>query len=116
MNAGEERQRRFREFEQGAFNIMKLALAWDVTPALAVQVKADIGRSITPEVREEMLCYTDKIEILVDGSQWYTRHGWFWRQRTLHKRITAEITFEPYRTSLSVWTDPKVIGGVVCFR
>jgi hypothetical protein len=112
----QERQRRFEEFDRSVFNILKLALHYDLTPELFAQVKKDIRLAVTPEARAEMLLYTDKIKITVTGRQWYFRHGWFWRKKTLHKHLTAEIVFEPYKSTLSVWTDPKAPDGIVCFQ
>jgi hypothetical protein len=112
----EERQERFREFDRGALNIMKLALAYDLTPTLFAQVESDIRRSITPYCRVEMLLYTDKIDIVVSGRTSVRRHGWLWRKRTVYKYLNADIIFEPYKSSLSVWTDPTAPGGIVCFQ
>lgn len=112
----EERQSRFREFDRGAFNIMKLALARDLTPELYAEVEKDIRLTMPPAARVEMLLYTDKIDIVISGNSHINRHGWLWKQKTVHKYMTAQITFEPYRANLSVWTDPEAPDGIVCFQ
>lgn len=114
MNALDERQQSFREFDKGVFNILKLALAYDMTQDLFNQVEKDIRLTIPRKAAKEMLLYTDKIEIYVSGRQW--KIGWWWGKRTLWKHINATITFEPYSTSLAAWTDPKEPGGIVCFQ
>lgn len=114
MAALDERQQAFREFDKGAFNILKLALARDMTQDLFDQVARDIRTTIPPKARKEMLCYTKEIEIYVSGSQRQT--GWWWGKKTTWKHITAEITFDPYCSRLSAWTDPKALDGIVLFQ
>ena len=101
MTALDERQTAFREMDAGGFNILNLAIAHDIRTTLP------------PNARKEMLAYTKEIEIYVSGSQW--RYGWPWN-RKMHKHISADITFNPYKATLSCWTDPKEPGGIVCFQ
>ncbi len=110
----DERQQAFEEFDRGVFNILKLALAYDMTDDLFARVRSDIRTTIPPNARREMMRYAKQIDILVTGSQW--RIGWWFGKKRTHKIISAEITFNPYRSSLSCWTDPTVPGGIVCFR
>lgn len=113
MTKLDERQTAFREMDAGVFNILKLAMAYDMTDDLFIKVAHDIRTTLPPNARREMLAYTKEIEIFVMGRQW--RYGWPWDRKT-HKRISAEITFNPYRATLSCWTDPEEPGGIVCFR
>lgn len=108
------RQQAFKEFEDGAFNVLSLALAYDITDHLCRQVEIDIRTTIPPNAKREMLRYTKTIDIYVSGTQW--KRGWWWGKKTIYKHLTADITFNPYRTTLSVWTDPKAPDGIVRFR
>lgn len=101
----------FAEFDKGVFNILKLAMAYDLTAQKLREVERDIALTIPPNAKQEMLRYTDRVVIIVHGSQ--RKVGWWWKRR-LHKHISAEITFDPYRTTLSVWTDKD--GELVCFQ
>ena len=114
MSALDVRQQAFREMDAGVFNILKLALASDMTDDLFIQVAHDIRTTIPPNARKEMLACTKEIEIFVSGRQWQT--GWWFCKKTTWKHINAEITFNPYKASLSCWTDPKEPGGIVCFQ
>ena len=113
MTALDERPRAFREFDVAVFNILRLALAYDMTPENFRQVEKDIALSILPAARKQMMMYTDKIDIYVSGSQW--KYGWWW-DRKIHKHITADITFNPYKASLSAWLDPTAPDGIRCFQ
>lgn len=108
----------FKAFDTSVYNILKMYLYKDeYTPELFKRIENDIKLSITPEARAEMMIYTDKIEIQVTGTIYYHRHGWLWRKRTAVRRyLSAHIVFEPYGSSLSVWTDPTAPGGIVCFQ
>ena len=111
----EERQARFRAFDNGVFNILKIAIVdpqWSA--ALLARAEYDIRLTMSPEAKSEMLCYTNEIVITVTGREWKT--GWPFCKKTLHRHLTAEITFEPYCSRLSVWTDPKEPDGLVCFK
>jgi hypothetical protein len=110
----DERQHAFREFDCGVFNILKLALSYDMTDDLFIKVAHDIRLTIPPNAKREMLAYTKEIEIFVSGRQWQT--GWWFCKKTTWKRLNAEITFNPYKASLSCWTDPKAPDGIVCFQ
>lgn len=110
----EERTRRFDAFDRGAFNIMELALGKDITPELLREIERDIRLTIPPEAKAEMLIYTDEIQIIATGSTY--RSGWWWNRKVSRKNIHVDVIFSPYRIGLSVWTDPKVPGGVVRFQ
>jgi hypothetical protein len=109
-----ERQQAFREFDRGVFNILKLAIEHDVDARLCSEIERDIKVTIPPAARREMLRYTDAIEVNVYGRQWST--GWPFCKKTTHKHLTADVIFNPYKASLSVWTDPNEPGGIVCFQ
>ena len=113
MTALDKRQQAFREMDKGVFNILKLALAYDMTDDLFIQVAHDIRNTFPPAARKEMLAYTKEIEIYVTGSQW--RYGWWWNRQT-HKHISVDITFNPYKSTLSAWTDPDEPDGIALFR
>lgn len=110
----EERQRRFKRFDDGVFNIMKLALLGDLTPEALSQVEKDVRLSIDKEARAEMMRYTDEIEISAYGKE--HRGGWWWNRKTTKKYISVDVIFDPYRSHLAAWTDPTVPGGIVLFQ
>jgi len=110
----DRRQESFREFKQGVFNVLKLALAYDLNRAIFEQYEKTIRLTMPAEARAQMLAYTDTIEVSVSGRQWQA--GWWFAKKTTHKHITADILFNPYRMTLSAWTDPKAEGGIVCFE
>lgn len=112
----ERRQRRFGEFKKRVFSILRAALAEDMERSRFDQTEAAIRLAISPDVEEEMLCYTDEIKIRVTGSQWTTRHGWLWLKKRQHRHINAFIVFEPYSMSLASWTDPECEGQIISFE
>lgn len=109
-----ERRRRLDNFSKGVFNIMKLALAYDLTDEALAQIKKDVRLILEAEARAEMMLYTNEIEIFVSGST--RRTGWWWGKKTIHRHINVEVTFDPYKMSLSAWTDPNNPGEVIFFQ
>lgn len=112
----EERQARFEEFDRRVFGLLKFTLksSTEITPQICRQVEAAIRFIMPTEAQSEMLCYTNYIGIYVDGRTWQT--GWWFCKKTVHHRLSAEITFDPYASHLSVWTDPKSPDGIACFK
>jgi hypothetical protein len=116
----EERQRRFREFDLMAYNIMELALLYtNLSPKTLRGVEKDIRMMMMPEARAEMLLYTDRIEISAHAQVHMSRdHWWCWwsEKKIVRKYLHVDVVFNPYGHGLSVWTDPKEPGGVVRFQ
>jgi hypothetical protein len=98
----EERQRRLDVFRRRVYSILE-ASGDKPNAALEEEIRTDIP----PEARIEMLCYTNEIQVTVTGGVNVIRYGWLWRKRKFHKHMSAEIIFEPYKMTLSIWTDPK---------
>lgn len=97
-----ERRARLNAFERGAYNILTLALTDDLSLTNTLsRAECAIRTALSPEAKAEMVLYAIEISITVTGRQWNT--GWPFCKKTPHKYLNAEIIFEPYKMSLSVW-------------
>lgn len=113
----DERQRRFRRFDDAAFAFMKRAiLLGDITDTVMARVERDCVAALRamPETLAEMLLYTGEINIGITGQNYCA--GWPWARYTCRKYLHLDCTFSPYRGDISAWTDSTAPDGVVRFQ